>query len=60
MSRTEKLTAYYQQDRDGDLKSQIRTLKDKKGSRFEGRSESEILRILIKDKLHEVLGNQSP
>jgi hypothetical protein len=55
MTRSEKLTTYYQERRDGDLKASIRALRQKRGSRFEGRSENEILRLLLVEKLSEVL-----
>jgi len=52
---SEKITAYYQPDRDGDLKGLIQQLRALAGSRFQGRSESEIVRMLLQEKLAEIL-----
>ena len=45
-NKTEKISAYYDKDKDGDLKGMIKTLQDNDGI-FYHRSESEIIRMIL-------------
>jgi len=55
MPKSEKVTAYYQAERDGDIKGMLQELGSQIGSRYEGRSESEIVRMLLQEILAEKL-----
>ncbi len=44
--KTEKISAYYDKDKDGDLKGMIKKLRDNDGIYY-NRSESEIIRMIL-------------
>ena len=44
--KTEKISAYYDKDKDGDLKGMIKKLQDNDGNYY-NRSESEIIRMIL-------------
>ncbi len=46
MAKTEKIAAYYNKEKDGDLKGMIKKLSDSEGS-FYRRSESEIIKMIL-------------
>lgn len=53
-NKTEKISAYYDKDKDGDLKGMIKKLKDNEGLYY-NRSESEIIRLILAKAIPEEL-----
>ena len=52
--KTEKISAYYDKDKDGDLKGMIKKLQDNAGNYY-NRSESEIIRMILAKAIPEEL-----
>ncbi len=52
--KTEKISAYYDKDKDGDLKGMIKKLQDNDGI-YSNRSESEIIRLILAKAIPEEL-----
>ncbi len=52
--KTEKISTYYDKDKDGDLKGMIKKLQDNDGIYY-NRSESEIIRMIIVKSIPEEL-----
>jgi hypothetical protein len=52
--KTEKISAYYDKDKDGDLKGMIKKLQDNDGVYY-NRSESEIIRLILVKAIPEEL-----
>jgi len=44
--KTEKISAYYDKDKDGDLKGMIKRLQEHEGTYY-NRSESEVVRMIL-------------
>jgi hypothetical protein len=54
MSKTDKISVYYDKEKDGDLKGIIKKLSESEGNFFR-RSESEIIRMILSRALPEEL-----
>ena len=57
MAKTDKISVYYDKEKDGDLKGIIKKLSESEGNFFR-RSESEIIRMLLSRVLPEELKKQ--
>jgi len=57
MAKTDKISVYYNKEKDGDLKGIIKKLSESEGNFFR-RSESEIIRMLLSRVLPEELKKQ--
>ena len=54
MSKTDKISVYYDKEKDGDLKGMIKKLSEGEGNFFR-RSESEIIRLILSRALPKEL-----
>ena len=54
MAKTDKISVYYDKEKDGDLKGMIRKLSENEGNFFR-RSESEIIRMILSKALPKEL-----
>jgi len=54
MAKTEKISVYYDKEKDGDLKGMIKNLSESEGNFFH-RSESEIIRMILSKALPKEL-----
>lgn len=54
MAKTDKISVYYDKDKDGDLKGIIKKLSESEGNFFR-RSDSEIIRMILSRALPEEL-----
>ncbi|HAM49706.1 MAG TPA: hypothetical protein DCP92_03050 [Nitrospiraceae bacterium] len=54
MAKTDKISVYYDREKDGDLKGMIRKLSESEGNFFR-RSESEIIRMILSKALPKEL-----
>ncbi|HTP06338.1 MAG TPA: hypothetical protein VLX29_10890 [Nitrospirota bacterium] len=57
MAKTDKISVYYDKEKDGDLKGIIKKLSESEGNFFR-RSESEIIRMILSRVLPEELKKQ--
>lgn len=55
MAKTDKISVYYNKEKDGDLKGMIKKLSESEGNFFR-RSESEIIRMILSRAIPEELG----
>jgi hypothetical protein len=54
MAKTDKISVYYDKEKDGDLKGMIKNLSESEGNFFR-RSESEIIRMILSQALPKEL-----